>query len=87
MNINELRKAVGGFHAEPGFFAGEKSPLLTRESTGGAGYLSGAGYLTYLNNCSGGAGYLTYLNNCLGDLFEVPNWYFKSVHWLYKVPI
>ena len=63
--MNELRRAVSGFHAEPGFFAGEKSPLLTRESTGGAGSLS-------------------YLNNCLGDLFEVPNWYFKSIHWLYK---
>ena len=34
MSINELRKAVSGLYAEPGFFAGEISPLLTRESTG-----------------------------------------------------
>ena len=58
LKMNELQRAVSGFHAEPGFFAGEKSPLLTRESTGGAGSLS------YLNNYSGGAGYLSYLNNC-----------------------
>ena len=42
LKMNELRKAVSDFHAEPGFFAGEKSPLRPRESTGGAGYLSGA---------------------------------------------
>ena len=38
--INELQSAVSDFHAEPGFFAGEKSPLRPRESTGGAGYIS-----------------------------------------------
>ena len=55
LKMNELRRAVSGFHAEPGFFAGEKSPLLTRESTGGAGYLS------YLNNCS--IGYIRFQSN------------------------
>ena len=34
LKMNELRKAVSGLYAEPGFFAGEISPLLTRESTG-----------------------------------------------------
>ena len=38
LRMNELRKAVSGFHAEPGFFAGEISPLRTRESTGGSDY-------------------------------------------------
>ena len=61
LKMNELRRAVSGFHAEPGFFAGEKSPLLTRESTGDAGYLSGAGYLNYLNNHS--IGYIRFQSN------------------------
>lgn len=43
--MNELRKAVSGLYAEPGFFAGEISPLRTRESTGDV-------------TCSGGAGFL-----------------------------
>ena len=45
LKMNELETRVVRFHAEPGFFAGEKSPLLTRESTGDADYLSGAGFL------------------------------------------
>jgi hypothetical protein len=36
LKMNELETRVVRFHAEPGFFAGEKSPLRTRESTGGA---------------------------------------------------
>ena len=40
--MNELERAVSGLYAEPGFFAGEISPLLTRESTGDV-------------TCSGGA--------------------------------
>ena len=39
LKMNELETRVVRFHAEPGFFAGEISPLLTRESTGGAGYI------------------------------------------------
>ena len=42
LKMNELRRAVSGLYAEPGFFAGEKSPLLTRESTGGADYYTSA---------------------------------------------
>jgi len=38
LKMNELETRVVRFHAEPGFFAGEKSPLLTRESTGDADY-------------------------------------------------
>lgn len=55
MNINELERAVSGFHAEPGFFAGEISPLLTRESTGGAGFLIGhsIGYIRIHSNNDG----------------------------------
>ena len=34
LKMNELETRVVRFHAEPGFFAGEISPLLTRESTG-----------------------------------------------------
>ena len=45
LKMNELETRVVRFHAEPGFFAGEKSPLLIRESTGDAGYLSDAGFL------------------------------------------
>ena len=52
LKMNELRRAVSGFHAEPGFFAGEISPLLTRESTGGAGYID---YISGDVTCSGGA--------------------------------
>ena len=60
--MNELETRVVRFHAEPGFFAGEKSPLQARESTGDAGYytsgcadyLSDAGYYT-----SDHAGYYT----------------------------
>ena len=55
LKMNELRRAVSGFHAEPGFFAGKKSPLQARESTGGDGYLS------YLNNCS--IGYIRFQSN------------------------
>ena len=55
LKMNELETRVVRFHAEPGFFAGEKSPLLTRESTGGAGYLN------YLNNCS--IGYIRFQSN------------------------
>ena len=33
MSINELQARVVRFHIEPGFFAGEKSPLRAREST------------------------------------------------------
>ena len=55
LKMNELETRVVRFHAEPGFFAGEKSPLLTRESTGDAGYLS------YLNNCS--IGYIRFQSN------------------------
>jgi hypothetical protein len=33
MSINELEPAVVRFHIEPGFFAGEKSPLQAREVT------------------------------------------------------
>ena len=47
--MNELETRVVRFHAEPGFFAGEKSPLQARESTGDAGYLSGADYYTSAN--------------------------------------
>jgi hypothetical protein len=39
--MNGLEAGVVRFHAETGFFAGEKSPLQARESTGGAGYISG----------------------------------------------
>jgi hypothetical protein len=39
LRMNELRKAVSGLYAEPGFFAGEISPLRTREFTGGADYI------------------------------------------------
>ena len=55
LKMNELETRVVRFHAEPGFFAGEKSPLLTRESTGGADYLS------YLNNHS--IGYIRFQSN------------------------
>ena len=59
LKMNELETRVVRFHAEPGFFAGEKSPLLTRESTGGAGYLSDAGFL--IGHC--GAGYIRIHSN------------------------
>ena len=59
LQMNELGRAVSGFHAEPGFFAGEISPLLTRESTGGADYLSDAGFL--IGHC--GAGYIRFQSN------------------------
>ena len=55
LKMNELRRAVSGLYAEPGFFAGEKSPLLTRESTGGATCSGGAGYISGDVTCSGGA--------------------------------
>ena len=42
LKMNELETRVVRFHAEPGFFAGEKSPLLTRESTGDADYYTSA---------------------------------------------
>ena len=56
LKMNELETRVVRFHAEPGFFAGEKSPLLTRESTGGAGFLighCGAGYIRFQSNNEG----------------------------------
>ena len=55
LKMNELRRAVSGFHAEPGFFAGEISPLLTRESTGDVTCSGGADYISGDVTCSGGA--------------------------------